>query len=557
MPKKRTPDAETYARQQAEKLNKEKAESEAAFRKERGEKRAAALYGEADVRSIHTKFLTADKTEQEKERQIQIMAQQERERQARESAEKGRARKVLVCGDARGNLSKLFATVEAQEKKVGPFDALFCVGSFLPEVAPAAGANVAGIEAASAVVANSDAADAGLAGYLTGEKRVPVECYFVDPGAALVHAAPRGKKIGEKLYFLGAYGVREICGLRVAYLSGHYNPSTYETAGVDFVGGAFTSKAVGTLQRLAKQRGIDVLLTCGWPAGCERHIEAKAQLPPDQSWQLASAPPLAELCLAIEPRYHIFGSGQIFYQRPPFQTPRRGHACRCIGLGQVGSTSKQQKWLHALALSPMEHMKPEDLKQKPAGVTPCPFVVSAKRAADSAELSEMPSTKRSAVAASSTAEESVPEQALASLRTGELSLYWRMVEKLQDVPMNARESSGDSKAAAPKTQAAEQWLRSEPKSGVVRYTYKEEGDIGLHLSKDIPPWVLKVIDGSVSARKAPKVPIGGIVIAVNGYEFIEGDCEEASKALANQTSRPIALDVKWPDDIDPPVVKYG
>merc|ERR1712118_171682 len=114
-----------------------------------------------------------------------------------------------------------------------------------------------------------------------------------------------------------------VCGLRVAYLSGYYDEAVYNTADVDFVGGAFTARAVGELCRLvqedSKKRGIDVLLTCGWPADIDRHIEDQAQLPPEvagnKSWKLACAPPLAQLSIAIEPRYHIFGSANVFYQR--------------------------------------------------------------------------------------------------------------------------------------------------------------------------------------------------------------------------------------------------
>eukprot|EP00438_Fugacium_kawagutii_P023349 Skav218612 [mRNA] locus=scaffold3208:75427:84213:+ [translate_table: standard] len=36
-------------------------------------------------------------------------------------------------------------------------------------------------------------------------------------------------------------------------------------------------------------------------------------------WQEAAAPPIAELCGALEPRYHLFGTADLFYQRPPFK----------------------------------------------------------------------------------------------------------------------------------------------------------------------------------------------------------------------------------------------
>jgi len=298
----------------------------------------------------------------------------QKELERREQEQAARTRKILVCGDVRGDLSKLFTTVEAQNKKVGPFDALFCVGAFLPE---------AGVQAS-------------LATYLKGEAQPPLDCYFIDSGVGMLQAAPAGKTVGANIHYLGAYGVRDICGLRTAFLSGRYDPSVYDTSDAEFVGGAFTARAVKELQRLVtrdrKNRGIDLLLTSEWPACCHDKIEDESQHPPKPGgtspWLSACALPIAELCLALEPRYHIFGTAGLFYQRPPFQTPQRGHVCRCIALGQVGGTSKQQRWMHALALSPMAHMKSGDLMQVPAGTTPNPFAdkfASASEPVDSAE----------------------------------------------------------------------------------------------------------------------------------------------------------------------------
>jgi hypothetical protein len=88
------------------------------------------------------------------------------------------------------------------------------------------------------------------------------------------------------------------------------------------------------------------------------------------------SPAIAELCAAIEPRYHVFGTQDTFYQRPPFQTLTRGHVCRCIALGKVGSKGKQRAWIHALALCPALSMPEAALKQRPENTTPCPFSVA-------------------------------------------------------------------------------------------------------------------------------------------------------------------------------------
>ena len=38
--------------------------------------------------------------------------------------------KILVCGDVEGRYSETFKRVAKLDKKAGPFDALFCVGTF-------------------------------------------------------------------------------------------------------------------------------------------------------------------------------------------------------------------------------------------------------------------------------------------------------------------------------------------------------------------------------------------------------------------------------------------
>jgi len=102
-----------------------------------------------------------------------------------------------------------------------------------------------------------------------------------------------------------------------------------------------------------------------------------------------------------------------------------------------------------------------------------------------------------------------------------------------------------------KNEAAQAFLKKEPKRGTVRYTFKDIGPLGLRFSKDIPPWILAVNDGTQSARKAPRVPVAGIVTSVNGHQITEKDCQEVMEGLKK---RPVVLDVDWPVDQDLPVV---
>jgi len=466
---------------------------------------------------------------------------------------------------------------------------------------------------------------AALSAYTQGTARTPAPVYFIDSNPALLQAVPKGKQLGRDLHFLGGYGVKEVCGLQVAFLSGRYDPELYETPDVDFVGGAFTARAVGELERIVAEEtprtlGIDILLTCGWPAGIEQQIKREELMPcdPDNhqpSWRAACAVPFRELCAALEPRYHIFASADIYYARPPFQTPRRGHVCRCVGLGRVPSSIKLRKWLHALSLAPMEFMKREDLMQSPPNVTPCPFPITPGQRRPASNPEDEPPTKR---AKASDQQIAVRTSASEALVTGDLASLLSLSAQLQSavVALGAppkkvasklglasatkadnmesdqqknkkQESPAESATAqttdnaqatvagqvessvkvasgategrdggtlteeAAKREAAEQWLRRDPKKGTVRYTFNEEGPLGLRFSRDVPPWILEVRDGSLSAKKAPRVPVAGIVVAVNGHELVDKDCQQVLQALK---SRPVTLDVEWPVDQGKPTV---
>jgi len=280
----------------------------------------------------------------------------------------------LLAGDAQGNLVKLFTQVANQQKRSGNFNVLLSVGAFLPGMGEGAK------EAAAA-----------LAQYVSGKEKVPINTYFIESrSAAMLQACPAGKTLCENLHFLGGFGVREIEGLTVAYLSGRYDATVYNSqdAGADgpaFVGTSYTRQAIDGLLQLARKpgaAGIDVLLTAEWPTNIEDKLDEGERpkhpegLPFD--FKEVSSPVIAELCAALEPRYHVFGVADIFYQRAPFQTLKSGHVCRCIGLGKVGSKGKGHMWVHALSLSPAASMTEAARMQRPATTSACPFIEKPK-----------------------------------------------------------------------------------------------------------------------------------------------------------------------------------
>jgi len=104
--------------------------------------------------------------------------------------------------------------------------------------------------------------------------------------------------------------------------------------------------------------------------------------------------------------------------------------------------------------------------------------------------------------------------------------------------------SGKETPAADQNDPAKQWLANPPREGLTRYVFHNEEPLGLCLSKDKPPCVLDLREGAAADRKEPKITKGAVVIAVNGYEQVEGS-DDPVKYLSQ---RPVTLDVKLVED---------
>ncbi|CAE7230383.1 unnamed protein product [Symbiodinium pilosum] len=251
------------------------------------------------------------------------------------------------------------------------------------------------------------------------------------------------------------------------------------------------------------------------------------------------------------------------------------------GLGCVGSTSKQRKWLHALSLSPMDCMKKEDLKQLPAGTGAFPFAAPAARTSEAKESASRPEklakdheAGEAALTKLAVGDATAFQAALAALKD---SMVWMGNVNAEPPPTKKAKTDGDAREPVPLVgpaspssldkdedeededapeaiaarQQAQENLSKPPKKGIVRYTFRDEGLLGIRLSRDVPPWILEVREGTLSYRKNPRVPVGGVVIAINGYDLSSKENPWAIKALAK---RPVVLDVDWPIDIPMPSV---
>lgn len=277
--------------------------------------------------------------------------------------------KVLVSGDPLGKLGTMFKRVAAVNKANGPFDYLFCVGSFFPN----AGAPE-----------DSAEPDAETMDFLTGKREIPVPCFFIGGfGAGSRKAMQEAAAAGvARLQYLGTAGVAHLKGLNVAYLDGLSAPKGQDASGSDpstLHGGRYNCQAHWDKLSAAvdaTEGDIDLLLSCEWPADIDAGV-APVAAPPTSG--AAGSEALARLVVLTRPRYHICAGRGLFWARAPYMNKDLGagsHATRFVALAAVGNAEKQ-KSLHALALVPADKMDRAVLTATPDGATGSPYDVAA------------------------------------------------------------------------------------------------------------------------------------------------------------------------------------
>lgn len=124
------------------------------------------------------------------------------------------------------------------------------------------------------------------------------------------------------------------------------------------------------VQALTKDSSeADILVTNDWPA----NVRDGAKAP-----YTTEAPPgvrsIADLCVALKPRYH-FSASEAFYEREPFfhHGPAPRSVTRFLSLAPFGNAEKQ-KWIYAFSLVPSTS-SPNSL---PQGCTASPFTKKRK-----------------------------------------------------------------------------------------------------------------------------------------------------------------------------------
>jgi len=262
--------------------------------------------------------------------------------------------KILVSGDAEGNISALFKRVEAVNAKAGPFEMLLCVGSFFGP------------------------GNLGWSDYKSGRCKVPLPTYILGPTApAQLSAYPEmaGCELAENVIYLGRQGcftTKE--GLRIAYISGSQAQDSLEAGAHNYTVESLNSLEATLRWDSDKYQGVDILMSSDWPKGISNLLNKRPDTVDDETHGSAL---ISRLALLSRPRYHFAGLHGEHFERPPYRNHAIGsevskHVTRFISLARVGNKEKK-KWLYAFNVTPLTTMDHHELVAQPQGVTDMPF----------------------------------------------------------------------------------------------------------------------------------------------------------------------------------------
>jgi lariat debranching enzyme len=220
---------------------------------------------------------------------------------------------IAAAGDVHGAMHALVRGLEAAEERAGrAAELVLQVGDFEPQ--------------------HSGGARLGRPLWFIGGNHEPHR---------FLERMPDGGEIAPGCRYLGRAGAAEWRGLRIAYLSGIFDPERYdgERPDLDVPGGAPPRELLcfrrGDVERLDALDSADVLLLHDWPAGLERFADPDllAERLERMGLERAGNPVAGELVERLAPRLVLCG-----HMHMPCRAElptREGHAARVICLDKA------------------------------------------------------------------------------------------------------------------------------------------------------------------------------------------------------------------------------
>eukprot|EP00929_Paragymnodinium_shiwhaense_P069454 TRINITY_DN3501_c0_g1_i1.p1 TRINITY_DN3501_c0_g1~~TRINITY_DN3501_c0_g1_i1.p1 ORF type:complete len:1764 (-),score=536.09 TRINITY_DN3501_c0_g1_i1:278-5569(-) len=261
--------------------------------------------------------------------------------------------RVLLCGDLQGRFDLLHKVLLQLKEKNQAVDFVLAMGRTLTKYKTKAVCNYIGRSA---------------------KLVLPVPLYFIEEDEDYFITASENKGVGGQpiklqkagpIEFLGSRGVREIQGLRIAFLSGKYDEEAYASA---FGAGVFhsstptnyTCRVVEEIKSEASKmpvrdgRHVDLLLTSEWPDlfwSTAQKQEAPTPVPEEHQ-----SPAVRQLFFDLKPRYHACASAGMYRYRKAAQGPH-DFIATSIALARAEEVQddelpeEETKWFHVLNLN--------------------------------------------------------------------------------------------------------------------------------------------------------------------------------------------------------------
>ncbi|KAL9025965.1 MAG: hypothetical protein Q9196_005298, partial [Gyalolechia fulgens] len=272
------------------------------------------------------------------------------------------ASKIIIIGPAEGAFPSLLDKVSKLHSK-NSFSLAIFLGDFFndPEV-------------------SSEEDDTNVLDLINGKIPIPLPTYFTLgrhplPGPVIDKLEQSDDELCPNLYFLGKRSTTKTSeGIRIVNLGGSLDPSI--TAGLSkerFLPFHTEDDA----KALRGANSADILLTTHWPSDVRKG--SKVVLP-DGVETPSGERCVADLCLALRPRYHFSTSSDAFYEREPFfhppteKEPEAKPITRFLSLASSTNATKQ-KSIYAFSIDPTSSI-PITL---PPGTTASPFTTTRKR----------------------------------------------------------------------------------------------------------------------------------------------------------------------------------
>lgn len=226
---------------------------------------------------------------------------------------------VLVHGCAHGQLDKIYATAADLQQ---PIDLVIICGDFQAIRSPQ------DLNCLSVPVKYREMGD--FEKYYRGKARAPYLTIVIGgnhESSGYMSELHYGGWLAENIYYLGAAGVVNFRGLRIAGLSGIFKSNDYllnHYERLPFPGHAVKSayhvRQIDVMKLDLLSPPVDICLSHDWPTGIERCgnlnelLRVKKHLAPDISRNALGIPPAMELLKRLQPRFWFSAHHHVRYE---------------------------------------------------------------------------------------------------------------------------------------------------------------------------------------------------------------------------------------------------